>query len=242
MHNSSLVQSGTSFYILSEDGSSTELTEPSTVTITDDRPPRFEVNGVHAVVVNSVDQGLIVDDNGIVLFLSPPAPTAAPTLSSGTAGALTGTYSVKYTFAIKDLAGNIVAESGFSPSASTGAIAAKKITASNLQTLTGLTAANYDDRYVVVRRLYRTTTGTSTYFLWYTIADNTTTTVTDDTSDASINTLAAEALATAPFLSNIASFRERLFGVDDSSNREELLYSEAGLRWAWPTDNLFTAP
>lgn len=242
MANPTLVQSDDDFYLMGDDGVSTVLTPPTTVTITDTRLPRFDVNGVHAVVVNSVDQGLIVDDAGIMLFLSPPAPTAAPTLSSGTAGALTGTYSVKYTFAIRDLGGTIVAESGFSPSASTGAIVTKKITASNLALLTGLVPANYSDRYEVVRRLYRTTTGTATYFLWTTVADNTTTTVTDDTSDAAISLIAADFLGTAPFLSHIAAFHERLYGVDDSTNREVLLYSEASQRWAWPTDNFFTMP
>lgn len=241
-HNSTLVQSGADFYIVAEDGGHAQLSEPSTVTITDGRPPRFEVNGVHAIVVNSVDQALIVDDAGIVLFFSPPAPTAAATLSSGTAGALTGTYSVKYTFAIRDLDGNIVAESGFSPSASTGAIVAKKITTSNVQTLTGLTAANYDDRYEVVRRFYRTATGGSTYFLWYTIEDNTTTGFSDDTSDAAIAALPADNLNTAPFLSLIASYGERMFGVDELTNREVLRYSETGLRWAWPEENIFTLP
>jgi hypothetical protein len=240
-HNSTLVQSGTDLYIVAEDGGSVVLTEPSTATITDGRPPRFDVNGVHAIIANSVDPPLIVDDAGIVLFLSPPAPTAAPTLAVGTAGALTGTFGVKYTVAIRDLDGNIVAESGFSASASV-VLTADKLAVSNIQTLAGLTAADYDDRYEIVRRFYRTTNGTTTYFLWYTLEDNTSTSFEDDTSDASINTLAAPALGTAPFLSNIASFRERLFGVNDSSNREELIYTEAGLRWAWPTDNLFTAP
>ena len=241
-HNSTLIQSGTNLYIVSEDGGAVELSEPSTVTISQTRLPRFEVNGVHAVVVNSADQPLIVDDNGIVLFMSPVAPTAAPTLAaSAGAGALTGTYRVKYTFAIRDLDEVIVAESGFSASASV-TITAKEITVSSVQTLSGLTAANYDDRYEVVRRFYRTTNGGSVYFLWYTIEDNTTTTFEDDATDATIAVTAADDLATVPFLSNVASFKERLFGVNDSENREELLYSESGLRWAWPTDNLFTMP
>lgn len=240
-HNSSLVQSGVGFYVVGEDGSSVELTVPSTVTVSEDRKPRFDVNGVHAVVVNSVDAPLIVDDSGIMLFLSPEAPAAAPTLGSSVgAGALTGTYQVKYTYAIRNLDGVIVAESGFSPSASV-TVAAKKIAVSAVSLLTGLTSADYESRYEVVRRFYRTTNGTSTYFLWYTIEDNTSTLFEDDTSDAGINTLAAQALATVPFLSVVASFRDRLFGVDDSENRESLRYSEAGLRWAWPEDNFFIA-
>lgn len=240
-HNSSLVQSDDDFYLVAEDGGSTVLSIPSTVTVTAERPPRFEVNGVHAIVVNSVDQPLIVDDSGIVLFLSPPAPTAAPTLAVGAAGALTGVFQVKYTFAIRTLDDTLVAESGFSSSASV-TLTADKLAVSALQTLAGLTAADYDDRYEVVRRIYRTTAGTSTYFLWYTVTDNTTTSFEDDTSDAAISTLAAESLGSVPFLSNIAGFRERLFGVDDSTNREILLYSESGLRWAWPAVNIFTMP
>lgn len=240
-YSSTLVQSGADLYIVAEDGGSTVLSEPSTVTISAIRPPRFEVNGVHAIVVNSPNEPLIVDDSGVVLFMSPAAPSAAPTLAVGAAGALTGTFGVKYTFAIRTIDDVIVAESGFSPSASV-ALTADKLSVADLQLLSGLTAANYDSRYEVVRRIYRTTAGTSTYFLWYTVADNTTTSFSDDTSDASINTLAAANLASAPFLSNVASFRDRLFGVDDTTNREILLYSEAGLRWAWPEDNYFTMP
>lgn len=240
-HNSTLVQSGANFYVMSEDGGWTELAEPSTVTISTEMSPRFEVSGFHAIAVHTPDQPLIVDDSGIVLFLSPLAPTAAPTVAVGSAGALTGTYGVKYTFAIRTLDDRIVAESGFSASASV-ALTSDKLAVSNLQLMPGLTAANYDDRYEVVRRIYRTLAGGSTYFLWYTVEDNTTTSFEDDTSDAAISIFAAEALATVPYLSNVASYKERLFGVNNSSNREVLLYSEAGLRWAWPTTNIFTMP
>lgn len=240
-HTSNLIQSGEALYVVTEDGGQATLTLPSTVTLTDERKPRFEVNKVHAVVVNSVDQPIIVDDNGIVLFLSPIAPSVAPTTAVGAAGALTGTYQVKYTFAIRDLDENVVAESGFSPT-STVVLTADKLTVSALALLTGLTPANYNARYEVVRRVYRTTAGTSTFFLWYTVEDNTTTTFSDDATDASLAAFAADALGTVPYLSHVASFRDRLFGINDSEDREKLLYSEVGLRWAWPTDNYFRAP
>lgn len=240
-HNSTLVQSGEDFYIVGEDGSWGLLEVPSTVTVTTERPPRFEVKDIHAIVVNSVDQPLIVDDTGIVLFMSPRAPTAAPTLAVGSAGALTGTYQVKYTFAIRSLDDVIVAESGFSPAA-TVVLAADNLAVSALQLLTGLDPVNYSSRYEVVRRAYRTVAGGSTFFLWFTVADNTTTSFEDDLTDAELSVLASPSLGTSPFLSHIASFKERLFGVDDSTNREVLLYSEIGLRWAWPTDNFFTMP
>lgn len=241
-HNSTLVQSGTSLYAVSEDGSSVDLTEPSTVTLSATKPARFEVSRKWAVVVNTTTQPLIVDDSGIVLFLSPLAPTAAPTLAASSgAGGLTGTFQVKYTFAIRDLDANLVAESGFSASASV-TITEKKINVSSIQTMPGLTAANYNARYEIVRRFYRTAAGGSAYFLWYTIGDNTTTTFEDDTSDAAIAATAANALGTVSFLSHIGSFRDRLFGLDDSTNRERLLYSEAGLPWAWPTANFFDMP
>lgn len=235
-NTSTLVQSGENLYILADDGAGVELTEPSTVTISTDRMPRFEVNGVHAIVVNSVSQPLIVDDAGIVLYLSPNAPTAAPTVAVGTAGALTGTYGVKYTFAIRDLNEVIVAESGFSASASV-ALTSDKLAVSNLQTLTGLTSSIYDDRYEVVRRVYRTAAGGSVYFLWYTVEDNSTTSFEDDATDAAISALAADSLETAPFLSHIASFKGRLYGIDNSTAREVLRYSETDQRWAWPSAN-----
>lgn len=240
-HTSTLVQSGEELFVVTEDGGSMELTLPSTITLTDARIPRFEVSGVHAVMANTPTQPIIVDDNGIVMPLSPTAPTAAPTVAVGAAGALTGTYGVKYTFAIRNLDEVIIAESGFSASASV-ALTADKLAVSVIQVMSGLVTADIEDRYEIVRRLYRTTAGGSVYFLWHTIEDNTTTTYSGDESDASLGAIAADSLGTAPYLSHIASFRERLFGVDDSSNREKLLYSESGLRWAWPDDNFFTAP
>lgn len=239
-HTSTLVQSGEEFFVVTEDGGQSEITLPSTVVVSALRYPRFEVSGVHAVVVNSVDQPIIVDDMGIALFLSPLAPTAAPTVTAGTAGVLTGTYGVKYTFAIRTLDEVIVAESGFSPSASV-VLTLDNLDVDDLQALTGLSAA-IDPRYEIVRRIYRTVADGTAYFLWYTVEDNTTVTFEDDTTDAAISALAADDLATVPFLSLVANYRERLFGVNPDENREQLLYTPAGLRWAWPAENLFTAP
>lgn len=241
MATSTLVQSGIELFAVAEDGSSTELTVPSTVTITEDRPPRFEVNGVYAVLTNTPTEPLIVDDAGIVMFLSPIAPTVAPTVAVGAAGALTGTYYVKYTYVIRTLDGVTVAESGYSPTSAAVVLTADKLAVSALDTLDGLTTV-IDPRYEIIRRLYRTTNGTLTFFQWGEVEDNTTTTFEDDATDASLSAIAAPVLGTAPFLSNIASFRDRLFGVNDSENREMLLYSEAGRRWAWPSDNFFPVP
>lgn len=237
-HTSTLVQSDNDLYVLAEDGSSAALTIPSTVTITALRPPRFEVQGVHAVLVNSPSYPLIVDDAGIVMPLSPDAPTAAPTVAVGAAGALTGNYYVKYTFLIRDLDGTVVAESGFSPTSAVVALTADKLAVSAVQTMTGL-GTEIDARYEIIRRFYRTTAGTTTFFQWYDLEDNTSTSFSDDATDATIGAIAAPANATAPFLSHVATFRDRLFGVNDSVNREKLLYTETGLRWAWPTDNYF---
>lgn len=240
-HNSTLVQSGEELFIVTEDGGATELTLPSTVTLTEDRVPRFEVSGVHAIIVNTPSYPLIVDDNGIVLPLSPAAPTAAPTVAVGTAGALTGNYYVKYTFLIRDLDENVVAESGFSPTSAVVALTSDNLAVSALQTMSGL-GTEIDDRYEIIRRVYRTSAGTTTFFQWYDVEDNTSTTFEDDATDASIAVLAAPANGTAPFLSHIASFRDILFGVNDSVDRDKLLHSEVGLRWAWPSDNLFRIP
>lgn len=240
-HTSTAIQSDDDLYIVTEDGSSSALTLPATVTLSGLKFPRFEVNGVHAIMVNTPTQPLIVDDSGIVMFFSPLAPTAAPTTAVGAAGTLSGTYYVKYTFAIRDLDGNIVAESGFSPVSAVVVLTSDKLAVSALQTLSGLTSV-IDTRYEIIRRVYRTSNGTTTYFHWYDVEDNTSTSFSDDASDTSIAALAADTLGTVPYLSHIASFKERMFGLNDSDDREALLYSESGLRWAWPADNLFTLP
>lgn len=241
-HANTLIQSGIELFVMSEDGASSEIEVPSTITVSDERTPRFDVDHVHAVMVNSVTQPLIIDDAGIALVMSPTAPTAAATVAVGAAGSLSGTFYVKYTFLIRDLDGTIIAESGFSPVSASVVLTSDKLAVSALQTLSGYTVATINPRYEIIRRVYRTSNGTTTYFQWYDVEDNSTTTFEDDASDASLAALAAPTLGTAPFLSNVASFRDRLFGVNDAEDRDDLLYSETGRRWAWPSTNLFPTP
>ena len=234
-----LVQAGTALHAITAAGGVTNLTLPTGVTLVSTDPLRTALAAKTVVLVNTPSIPLIVDDGGTVMPLSPAAPTAAPTLTQPNSGSLTGTFGVKYTFIIRTTGGEIIAESEFSPSASI-TITSKKITVSGLETLSGITFP-VADRYEIIRRVYRTSNGTSTYFIWYDVEDNTTTTFEDEATDASLAAFAADVMGTPPALSHIAFFRERLFGVDPDE-RDRVLHAEAGRPWAWPADNLFETP
>lgn len=109
------------------------------------------------------------------------APPGAATLAAGAAGALTGAYTYKVTF---------VTAQGETQGG----------TASNQVTLTAqkgsLTAIPTSaDSAVIARGIYRTQAGGSTYTLVQYINDNTTTTFTDNATDASI--VSAKAVPTS---------------------------------------------
>jgi len=239
--NTTLVQAGAAFYGMASDGSFTAMTAPTTATVSATNKPRFTVDGAFAVVVNSVAPPLIADDSGILLFLSPAAPTVAPTVAATVSGTLTGTYFVKYTFIILDTNSTLIAESDFSPVSASVSPSSKKISVSALQLMSGL-GTSIDPRYTVQRRLYRTTNGTTTYFKWLDVADNTTTTAVDDASDASLATFSAPTLGSIASLSHVANFGGRLFGVAIGTARDVLRYTETAARWAWPAANIFTMP
>lgn len=231
----SLIQAGTNLAFMNDDGVvSAPLTLPTGITLRADIAPRFVVFGRYAILVNTPSQPLIIDGAGVVRLLCPQAPRLGPILSASVgAGGLTGTYAgVRYTFITTDTYGNLITESDFSPPSNSVTIASKLLVASNL---------DISPDQVTGRRLYRPTTLGAVNFQWVDLDGNILTSVQDDLSDAGLSLVAAPILGTPPDLTLIAEFRDRLWGVG-RLDIDDLRYTEVGLMYAWPQDNVFPIP
>ncbi len=228
----SIIQSGSVLQLLDVTGALTTLTLPTGVTLRTDVPPRWAVFQRYVILVNTPSQPLTIDVTGTVRLLTPKPPRIAPVLTGPNAGGLTGTFRSKMTFVITDVMGNVISESDYSPFSSELTIAAKSILASNL---------DISPDQVSGRRLYRTTDHGAVYFQWLDIDGNVITSVQDDLSDAGLSVFGAPILGTPPRLTQIAEFRSRLFGVGDI-DIDRVRYTEAGVIYAWPEDNLLPIP
>ncbi len=228
-----VIQAGAALQMVNDAGVvGTALTLPAGVTLRVDVPPRFFVFRNYVILVNTPSQPLTIDALGNVRLLTPRAPRFAPTLSGVAGGTLTGNFRVQYTFVVLDGNGNLISESDFSPVGGPTAISAQFLKAAGLDlspdTITG-------------RRLYRTTDNGVVMFQWVDLDGNVLTSIQDDLADAGLSLVAAPILGTPPKLTTIAEFRGRLFGVGDI-DIDHLRYTEAGIQYAWPEDNLIEIP
>jgi len=229
-----LIQSASSLQLVNEDGTvSAALTLPAGVTLRVDVPPRFIVFNQYAILVNTPSQPLLIDSNGVVRLLSPRAPRLAPILSAVAGGTLSGTYNgVRYTFVTMDAVGNIISESDFSPPSNSVTLTAQFLKAASL---------DVSPDTITLRRIYRPTSGGAVLFQWVDLDGNILTSVQDDLADAGLSLIASPILGTPPKLTLIAPFRGRLFGVGDL-DRDHVRYTEAGIQYAWPEDNIILIP
>ncbi len=227
-----IIQSGATLQLLDTSGGLTTLTLPTGVTLRTDVPPRWAVFQNYVILVNTPSQPLTIDPNGIVRLLTPKPPRIAPVLSGPNAGSLTGHFRAKMTNVIQDALGNIISESDYSPFSAQVSIVSKSLLASNL---------DISPDQITGRRLYRTVDNGVVYFQWVDLDGNVLTSVQDDLSDAGLSLVSAPVLGTPPRLISIAEFRGRLFGVGDS-DIDHLRYTEAGVIYAWPEDNLLPIP
>lgn len=227
-----IIQAGDDLQLVSVDGAVTTLTLPPGITLRTDVPPRWAVTQNRVVLVNTPSWPLTIDPEGIVRLLTPRPPRYAPVLTGPNAGALTGTYRSRVTFVILDALGNILSESDYSPFSAAVTIAAKKLLVSSI---------DISPDEISGRRLYRTTTDGAVYFQWLDLDGNILTTVQDDLSDAGLSLIASPTLGTPPRLTTIAEFRGRLFGTGDI-DIDRVRYTETGIIYAWPEDNVLTMP
>ncbi len=229
-----VVQAGANLQLITDAGVvSAPLTIPAGVTLRTDIPPRWEVFNRYAVLVNTPSQPLIIDATGTVRLLTPKPPRLAPSLSGVTAGGLSGTYSgVRYTFVTKDANGNIISESDYSPASGSVTIVNKLLTASGL---------DISPDAISGRRIYRPQSGGAVLFQWVDLDGNVLTAVSDDLPDAALSIVGSPKLGTPPHLTLIAQFRGRLFGVGDL-DVDHVRYTEAGVQYAWPAQNIIEIP
>jgi hypothetical protein len=228
----SLVVAGGTLYKITPAGVATALTLPTGITISATRPSYLAIVQRNIALVNGPTRSLLIDPNFNVYPLIPQPPTTAPLLADGGAGTYSGTVRARYTFIIKDpVSGKLIAESPFSPISASLTVTNKLIQA-DLQTS--------PDSAVTHRRLYRTTTGGSTYFHWLDVDGNTQTSIKDDLSDAAIGLVAAPThLGAAPgmalgtFMTNIVEWKDRLWGVGDI-DPDVLVFTNENIAYGWP--------
>lgn len=220
-----LVQAGTSLVPVNTDGAlGAALVPPTGITLANNRVPRFARFKNYIVVVNTPTRPLSVDTAGVVRPLTPTAPTTPLVLTATGTGVNSGGYLALQTYVIKDAVGNDVAESDFGP----------PMAAATATTLNQLNAAWVASPEAAVNctRLYRTTANGSTYFPWQDVPDNTTITLTLNTTDAQLGLIAKPARGAAPDLTLVCEWAGRLWGVD-RSDVDDLRYTEAGTMFAW---------
>lgn len=222
-----IIQTGDGLNFVGGDGTLTPVTLPAGITLREDVPPRWLVNGRYVILVNTPNYPITIDGTGTARPLAPRPPALGSTISGASGGTLSGTYTVRYTFVITDGAGNLIAESDYSPVSNSVTITTDYLKASNLE---------ISSETISGRRLYRTTTDGAVYFQWVDLDGNVLTEVQDDLPDAALSLFASPTLGSPPYLTHIGEFRGRLFGVSDI-NPDRLYYTEAGVRYAWPTDN-----
>lgn len=136
------------------------------------------------------------------------APTA-PSVATGAAGALSGDYRYRVTYVDSD---------GFESNG--GTVSAQVSPSSEKVELTGIPTGNSDEG-VAERKIYRTVAGGSTYYLLTTLSDATTTTYSDNTTDANLGSTVPPLnhdKPTATF-TGVAVAGDRLFGFVANSRR-----------------------
>lgn len=154
-----------------------------------------------------------------------PVATAPTSISTSSAGVLSGTYSYKVTYV------NSYSAEGNPSSATT-------VTAFSGPTrilVNGLPVAPTSFG-VTARKIYRTVTSGTTYLLLTTISDNTTTVYEDNTADANLGASAPVNNDAPDNYKYIKNFQERLFTVDNDDPMH-VKYSEVGEPFYFPVTN-----
>lgn len=153
----------------------------------------------------------------------PPA-SGSLTLTSNAGGIAAGTYMYKFTY-----------RNSFAVEGDVGSATTIALSASGNVAITNIPVAP-QSHGVSARRIYRTEVGGTTFKLVTTIADNTTTSYTDSTTDANLGATAPTDQGEPPKYSVVAYHQNRLF-CNDASNGNYLWYSELGEPYTFKVTN-----
>lgn len=238
-----LTQSGTALYTVAHDGDATLINLPTdTGLLGADTPLRFAQFNTPAgsdpviVCVHGAARDFFIRSTNDVIPLSIVAPTAAPTVGSGTTTGLTGVYMVAVSFKVKDSHGKLIYESGLSPiSEGSVALTDDSLLVEDIPIAT--------DAAVNARGLYRTTAGGNILYPWLDIDDNATLSIDRAGADADLSILATDAdrNGAPPALKLIAQWGGRLWGVP-RSDPDKLRWTEDGRIYGWAADNEVIIP
>jgi hypothetical protein len=230
-----VVQGGNTLYKVDPStGAATALTLPTGITLDTTRKPRFAVLNQWVVMVNSPLRNIAIDPEGNVRPLVPQAPVSPPLIAAGSGTGLTGTFQVKVSYVVFDTAGNLLMESPLSPSTPSLTIANKDIAITNIPLSTDSISS---------RRLYRNTTGGSSFYHWFDLDGNTLTAAQSNLADAALSILPAQPTILTPppgtmpgtRLKTICAWKNRLWGAsDDPEDADTVVYTEDGKVYAWP--------
>lgn len=229
----SIVVAGTSLQLVNTNGTIETLTLPNLIYVKAGKRPRFAVLGRNVVVVNALSTPIWISPEGEVYPLSLVAPYSKPTVAAGAAGSLSGTFSAKVAFGIKDGQGRVISLSDTGPASANVTTASQVIDYSAIQVS--------PDTKVNFRRIYRTATGPGEeFFHAFDIDDNTTTSFSDGSSDAALALVPAptDLGRVPPRLELIVEWKGFLWGKQTSD--PDGVYSSASNKlYAWPPSQNF---
>ena len=232
------VQGASTLYAMTTGGVATALTLPTGVTLDSTLRLRGVVMNNMVVLVGAASDNITVDSFNIVRRLCPRPPATPVTVAVGSAGTLSGNYTVWVTFKFKDEFGNILAESDFSPVSASVTLTSDMLSVTKIPVMTEPIPTGTR----VSRQLYRSTTDGAVKFPWLEIEGNTITSVEDDLSDAGLSLVAAPTdLGIPPKFDLIVEWKDRLWGKA-AHNVDTLYQSGIGKPYAWPTSRTISIP
>ena len=214
-----IAQAGSSLYKIDPTTGDSELiTLPAGVTLRTDARPRFAIMNRWVVMTNTPSKNIAISGAGDTFLLTPTDPAAAPTLAVSGTG-LYGHYRYRVSFVIKSDNGEVGPETALGPVA--------EIDVDNQGVdLTAIptSADTVPTGYHMARRVYRTTSNGSLYYLLTEIDDNTTSTFSDTTDDAGLSILPFKTVVLNQppgsegddvHMKIIVAWKKRLWGVSD---------------------------
>ncbi len=177
------------------------------------------------------DQGIMLKDNGNYTgganHWASDAPTDAAVTTTG-AGALSGAYSVRYTYARLTVDGSVAYETNPSPVSNTANLSTQGLAISGLVDST--------DPQITHKRVYRTVAGATAYLFDQNVAQGTTTLL-STTADTALGDLVETDNDPPPQASWAFEFQEHMFLCRDETNPHYLWWSKRFRPEQFPLEN-----